>query len=944
MIKEAEASSSLFGPPSPGDGTLGGYNHILPVIRVGQHRVLPSDCSSLGRLLQGDYKGWSTQCYPQYSTHDENRHSYGNLSCPRDRQGRSAFVWSDLAGTRFPGESFLPWASIRGYSHDYPSESGFVFDTYANSSEAAVAEQVRCLREKGWIDAATRGVYAKFFAFNPNLRLFLRVTLLLEIDRSGQWRPSVDSTVFEEIDGWTVAAEAIVLAFVVYYIILLVCDIGSHVWRTGSCLLWMFSVWRWLEVANLAIFVSVFFYKIGHWTSPHHELRIGPDTPESIRNHPLAFDEDWYNSLIFMRLDNTMSNARVVSNLSAFNGVLVYLKVLKFFKRSPRLRIVSETVKDAASPIIAIVVYLFLITQAYAMMGVSIWGTRLRDMRTLPDAWAYLLLSLSGSSNLKVLTETEPEYAYMFFVTYQLLVWLVVLSIVVGVVASSYERVRAWHKRMCGDAPLGPHCRNAVAHAELRVRERLGHVRQRSVVVRRALLLLLSAGEHGGAGAAPVPPPPEADAQPLRPEKETTQLVRSILAQREEVTVADLIGNAAAHLPPAREKEDLMPCYALHISWEVIDSRTATATKMMHTFSGSAECSLKFPPRASEIYPKIVAGNKVKVSDGVSIPVGELYRALLVIRQDASERRRLLTKARRLLETPEASCAVHPIDAYPLVSQHVIATALLENSSTLKKIHARNYEAAVASSMAVASQLCLLVSPQQLRRKAAHASLVSYLQRKDARVATDEEAQRESNLAELQLLQKPLSSGSVAVARLPTPKGQRPANVMDNTDTNDYRACIGSVYNNFGRSQPAVKEAERTSSPENGSVPFNQLPTGQRRLLVMKEVTNHASLYTGSLRMLGYHRFSRSPSPQTQSSQLGGSPATTMPSRDGAYDADEMEEDHNDRSFISLDFESPAPSTEAVSDWPGFAYLSQSSACPYITVTPPEPQETAPFA
>eukprot|EP01064_Diplonema_japonicum_P038991 TRINITY_DN9661_c0_g1_i1.p1 TRINITY_DN9661_c0_g1~~TRINITY_DN9661_c0_g1_i1.p1 ORF type:complete len:779 (+),score=119.73 TRINITY_DN9661_c0_g1_i1:45-2339(+) len=553
--------------------TVASYNHILPIIRVGQHRVKPVKCDNLDDLLQGNYHGWSTKCYPEYSRSNEDRITFGNATC-KDRLNKNGFAWSDLSKVRFPGEEFLPWATLGGYVSDYPSQLGYFVDTYSESSSRDVLQFFNCLFKGGWIDEATREVHVKFFTFNANLGIFLRVILMIEINPAGVWRTRVESLVFEEIDVWRIVMEAVVLAFVVFYIVMLFREIIAYILRTKSLILWVFSVWRVIEIANLAIFLVVFYYKVNYWAFPHHELRLGEDTPDEIKNHPNAKDPNWYDSLVFMRLDNTMANLKVVSNLSAFNGVLVYLKLIKFFRTSPRLMILSETIKDALSSLIAILVYLLLVTQAYAMMGVSIWGTKLKDMRTLPEAWTYLLLSLLGDFDFNELADLEPFYAYLFFVTYQVLVWLVILNIVIGIVTSSYEKARAWQKRISGDTPVGPYMRNWIAQTETLIKDRLGFKRAKNIYIRKVTLYLRT--RHRRASRK-VDGYLGDDAMPILDDHTSTTVSRNVFAEQ-ETRISDLIRNLAERSDHHITQEK--PVFLLHIT--VCNSLEPNATVGRH--------------------------------------------------------------------------------------------------------------------------------------------------------------------------------------------------------------------------------------------------------------------------------------------------------------------------------------------------------------------------
>ena len=750
--------------------TVASYNHILNIVRLGQHRVKPTKCDHIDKLLQNNHSGWSTQCYGDFSEADELKEPYGlNASmCFKDLTNKSAFSWSELSDSRFPGEEFLPWATIKGVHYNYPSQKGFYVDTYASQGPDDVQQFFKCLRENRWIDQATRAIHIKFFTFNTNLGIFLRTILMIDIDPAGVWRPRVESLVFDEIDTWRIIMESIVLAFVLCYVAALLAEIYSVITRTRSAVLWMFSVWRCIEVINLSIFLVVFYYKVNYWAFPHHELKIGPATPSEIKDKQLLFgtDTSWYDSLVFMRLDNTLSNTRVVSNLSAFNGVLVYLKVIRFFKHAPRLIILSDTIKDALSSLFAILVYLLLITQAYAMMGVSIWGSRLRKLRNLPKAWTYLLLSLLGSFDFQELYDVEAEYAYLFFVTYQLLVWLVLLNIVIGIVTSSYEKSRGWQNRMSGDSPVGPMIRNRMAIFESWALSKIGFRSSHTRQIRKAAVLRVKPGQDRAMYSDPMTRQmmdtivSESDWSQLDsvmgevivgPEDATSAMRSLIDNSVDSLTVVDILQSilseaGPSHLHSAPDNSTTTPSlakYHLLVQWDEIDNRNNYHTRFNHVFT-SIDKNLIWPCTAQDIYPKIIVNGKI-VFESFKMEIKEVHTALTYLKHNRRFRMELAS---------ERSESTTGVDTFPWVRSDVLESCLMKRCPSLKAYYGDRQNRAASAARSIARQLCFLMSEPQLRRYTTYRSLISFWKTQEYRELMNEDIHRNTHLTEIRTLGK----------------------------------------------------------------------------------------------------------------------------------------------------------------------------------------------
>eukprot|EP00756_Hemistasia_phaeocysticola_P000232 Hpha_TRINITY_DN10162_c0_g1::TRINITY_DN10162_c0_g1_i1::g.131606::m.131606/K04990/PKD2L1; polycystin 2L1 len=461
FMKSSQSMQSLIGQPY---NAVQGQNHLLSIIRLRQLRVHeqePRDCSQADDYLHGNWTGW-VHCHLDWNTGERfapipRASGAGVDVCGRDRMGRSPFEWNAVQQT-WPGHDSAT-VTVEGRHGTYPV-NGFFFDLYADMNLTDYLDTIACLEREGWVDqAATRTLEVQFYTYNPASNLFIEMRLLTEVTAAGLMETVVRPRVFVMFNpqGYSLGMEVALLVGIAWYTFKLGLEIYINVYMTKRAFIWMFSVWRLVEIFNLCVFIWVSVIKIRYFLMPTLELRYHPiHSHESVRTHEYMASkgEAFYNDAVFARLEDYAFHMHRILILSSFNGCLSFLKLFKFFSLSPYFNLLTETIKESIASLLALLMYLFIITNAFAIMGLVVFGAQLEAWASYDRCLRSLFISLLGDFDYGALMNVSRRYVDLFFFGYQVLTWLILINMTISIISEGFQHAKERQSKAVGEVPL----------------------------------------------------------------------------------------------------------------------------------------------------------------------------------------------------------------------------------------------------------------------------------------------------------------------------------------------------------------------------------------------------------------------------------------------------------------------------------------------------------
>eukprot|EP01062_Namystynia_karyoxenos_P013070 TRINITY_DN14708_c0_g1_i2.p1 TRINITY_DN14708_c0_g1~~TRINITY_DN14708_c0_g1_i2.p1 ORF type:complete len:1114 (+),score=316.03 TRINITY_DN14708_c0_g1_i2:101-3442(+) len=309
--------------------------------------------------------------------------------------------------------------------------------------------QANTTKQVPWVDHQTRAISAEFFTYNQNLAVIAHLQFFVEVTAGGAFIPNVKSNIFKLFDWedhgiWYYLFLALYLAWIVEFIVAWVWDLvdtasnnltalsqsekaafrSSWRLRAEAVLDAISSFWKWFDLANLTLFVV-------SWVLRIRAMIIGMTDENLLQNkhYPRSYEEV-----------SVMTEAAAL--VSAFNAMLVFLRVFYFLKLNPRLNLLTKTIEMASGDLIGIIVIFIFIFIAFAMMCYTVYGHIDENYRTFQDTCTSLLLMLLGDFDFVALREGRRMFTPIFFALFQILVVFLLFNMVIAVLGDAFSKVQ----------------------------------------------------------------------------------------------------------------------------------------------------------------------------------------------------------------------------------------------------------------------------------------------------------------------------------------------------------------------------------------------------------------------------------------------------------------------------------------------------------------------
>eukprot|EP01062_Namystynia_karyoxenos_P063921 TRINITY_DN5675_c0_g1_i1.p1 TRINITY_DN5675_c0_g1~~TRINITY_DN5675_c0_g1_i1.p1 ORF type:complete len:920 (+),score=257.88 TRINITY_DN5675_c0_g1_i1:77-2836(+) len=497
------------------NATYAEQNRIVPgLLRFMVQRTASSSrsskCEGGHNLLRGDWTGM-VGCYPAYASdvadtapipYNESLATPGcNGPCGCDFLGNSGYEWVEFTlgelTCRVPdvAQTVLPWQGRFGsYSPD-----GYVFFVPVGTAPSDFQQKMQCLQQQQWLAPGTRRVEVSFFTYNPTLDLFLHHRTSSEFTPAGFAYSTVRYTTFRwanfDTDTFAnrllITLDLIVFCFVAWFAVRITYEIGSDIWYRKRLLGPFISTWRIVDLIKISFLIVVYFWKFVFWQVGDLILRAPRTCAElgcaaGICDNPVLTQRDangeptgdtwtlYYSMGLHSLLYWYELHFNFTNRLTAVAVMLCWMKLFKFVSLSPRMSLLSETIKESAYSLLSLLAYMTIITVAFALMGMILFSSYSQEFAEPDRSFLYLLRWLLGDFDYGELIEAANHRhtweLIIFFWGYQTFVWLVLLNMVISIVSVGFDLSKDRARLAVGSAALGPQLRSAVEQLEMFLR------------------------------------------------------------------------------------------------------------------------------------------------------------------------------------------------------------------------------------------------------------------------------------------------------------------------------------------------------------------------------------------------------------------------------------------------------------------------------------------
>eukprot|EP00611_Tribonema_gayanum_P025615 TRINITY_DN5877_c0_g2_i1.p1 TRINITY_DN5877_c0_g2~~TRINITY_DN5877_c0_g2_i1.p1 ORF type:complete len:765 (-),score=254.60 TRINITY_DN5877_c0_g2_i1:700-2994(-) len=356
--------------------------------------------------------------------------SIGECNVPFEPDAQDTEPWREL-GLEWASSMALDQTGYIGASTlaIYP---GGGYATLLPDDQAQALTTLATLYNATWIDQRTRAVFAEFSVFNPANRLFSMVVLAAEVTAAGEVVPTYYVRTLDLLGGWSLAKgqatatdlAGFVLLIALYVAVLaktltLVAQLGR---RKG---LWK-EPWTWLEGVNVGLFWAQFGMGLAVtlWI-----LAKG--------------DEEFGRREGFARLFHITSIYENMRSVTALNAALTLMLLFQFVGFSKGLNQVNETLTRSWRDLLVVLVVITIIVVGYALSFMLTFGKAMAEFRNFSEACATLFIGvLTASMDVARLRAVQPGLGPFLYVTFIVLMVMVVLSMIFTVINKAFEAYR----------------------------------------------------------------------------------------------------------------------------------------------------------------------------------------------------------------------------------------------------------------------------------------------------------------------------------------------------------------------------------------------------------------------------------------------------------------------------------------------------------------------
>ncbi|XP_066304092.1 polycystin-2-like protein 1 isoform X2 [Branchiostoma lanceolatum] len=385
-------------------------NKMLGVPRIRQIKVRNDSCA-----VHEDFKDEILECFDSYSEAVEEKDPFG-LALKGDNTTVTWDAWFHKDSDEIDGSGH------RGKLTSYAG-NGYIQDLNLTrpASEAKILELFTNL----WTDRGTRVVFIDFTVYNANINLFCVVRLTAEFPPTGGLIPSFNFRTVKLLryvtnyDFFIMACEGLYVLFIIYYIIEEALEIKRH--RLG----YFKSFSNILDVTVILLSLAAIAFNVYRTLKVEELLDQLLESPETYADFEfLAWAQGIYNDMV------------------AITVFFAWIKVFKYISFNKTMTQLSSTLARCAKDIAGFLVMFFIIFFAYAQLGYLVFGTQVKDFSTFPDAIFTLFRIILGDFDFNALEEANRVLGPMFFITYILLVFFVLLNMFLAIINDTYSEVK----------------------------------------------------------------------------------------------------------------------------------------------------------------------------------------------------------------------------------------------------------------------------------------------------------------------------------------------------------------------------------------------------------------------------------------------------------------------------------------------------------------------
>ena len=383
------------------------------------------------------FKSWNgtTQTFEMETPWTHSNASRAVIFCANDfKWNRETETRDNIGGYVYQPDKFNDLYGKKSFGGDY-GDGAYQIEVNAKLGLVASTAIFRKLKSETWTDNRTRVVAFDFNLFNNVTRYVTAFRLKVEVFDSGRFVPSHTIFTFKPIP----LGEKRTFMFTCYtlFAIVLLYQLvreGQMLWRFRSALHLLLNVRSFMVLG----FLVLNFFTVA--------LFLMSATQENFRN----FFTKTLGNENFQTLFEAGKAQKVAFQFASSIMVFSCLNIFRAFSLTARGRILWLTFLNSVNDLFIYVMVLGLFFYSFALAAYWSYGDQVENFHSLQKAVSSVSRWMLGDFDYNALTTANPEYSFVVFASFQVIIVIFSLNIIIAVLVEAYETVCEENEKLEG--------------------------------------------------------------------------------------------------------------------------------------------------------------------------------------------------------------------------------------------------------------------------------------------------------------------------------------------------------------------------------------------------------------------------------------------------------------------------------------------------------------
>jgi hypothetical protein len=333
-----------------------------------------------------------------------------------------------------------------------PPTADVTYSIYLYEHEGAeeALKTVKIMQDQEWIDYHSSWMGIRMLVLNPDLHIFMHVTVHVYFAPGGSLLPHITAASFrpepyEEGKMGVLALDVLWCLLLLWMIVSLIIRLvkiakAGHIKHVLKDEPWIvldvavvvcgfLCIILWLVLLNMLGSVKKSAMEV-RLTEPKAAAGLAPLYPELVAD-------------LHEEVGSFTSYVQIWRLVLCWYTLLISLKFLESFAAQPRLAVVTSTISRAWVDLVHFLIVLATIFMSFVISGMFLFGRRLFDFSNVNEAIMKCWLILLGDYDWDELSQEHPWTAVIWFLLSMVLMNLLMLNMLMAIVMDTYTEVKS---------------------------------------------------------------------------------------------------------------------------------------------------------------------------------------------------------------------------------------------------------------------------------------------------------------------------------------------------------------------------------------------------------------------------------------------------------------------------------------------------------------------